>query len=93
MASERGAGPVVTEAELLEEIRRWSAAVPDREPGVLTGPEMAEALGLSYRTVITNRIPRWLKEGRLKPVRLTKPDLLGRMVPTWGYRLVEPVER
>jgi hypothetical protein len=77
----------ITEAELLEEVRRWASAVEEREPGTITGPEIGEAINRSHKTYLP-MIKRWIAAGKLEPCRVKTVDLVGRQTTTFGYRIL-----
>ena len=77
----------ITEAEVLDEIRRWADSVPEREPGVVLRREMAEVIGCCGEA-LNVPIRRWIAEGKLKPCKVPYIDVVGRHTITWGYRIV-----
>lgn len=76
----------ISEAQIMEEIRRWHETVPDREPNVLTGPEIAEIMGVCKKTAYV-RIKRWIAEGKLEPCRTGITNMTGQRTSTWAYRV------
>jgi len=77
----------ITEAEVLDELRKWASKQPEREPGVLTGSEIGDALGVSDRTYL-RMVRAMVKAGRLETCRVQITDLVGRQTTTFGYRIV-----
>ena len=79
----------ITEAEVLDELRKWASQPwqTEREPGVITGREIGEALGVSERTCL-RFVRRMVRDGRLEACRVGIVDLVGRRTPTWGYRIM-----
>lgn len=80
----------ITEAELLEELRRWSQATPEREPNVVTAKEIAGALGCCKETA-SLFIDRMLDAGRFESTRTPYVDRTGRRTTTWGYRIKDAI--
>lgn len=78
----------MNEQKLLEEIRAWANLPEDREPGMFTAREIAEAIGCSKPTAL-KRIRGFLATGKMEVCRFTITDMVGRTVPTHGYRVVE----
>ena len=76
----------ITEAEVLDELRKWASKQPEREPGVITGSEIADALGVSNRTYL-RMVRAMVKAGKLEPCRVAITDLVGRQTTTFGYRI------
>lgn len=58
----------------------------EREPGTLTTLEIAEALSVSQRTALY-LVRRWVRAGKLEPVRIRIRDVVGRTTLTYGYRI------
>ena len=77
----------VTEAELLEELKAWANAPPEREPGVFTGPEISEVMGWGREKTL-RELRKLVRAGKLKPERIPIVDIVGRHTSTNGYRVV-----
>ena len=77
---------MITEAEILAEILAWSQP-PEREPGILTGPEIAAAMGVCVKTA-QPRIRQMVAEGKLESVRFPFVNVTGAQTSTWGYMVI-----
>ena len=77
---------MISEAEILAEIQAWNKP-PERDPGTLTGPEIAEVMGLSVKTAYP-RIRSMVAAGKLEPIRFPIVNVCGTRTSTWGYRVV-----
>jgi len=78
----------MTEAELLQEVRQWANVPAEREPGVFTAREIAEAISRSEKS--TRRyIRRWVEAGKLRPEKVCITNIVGVTTTVWGYRFAE----
>ena len=77
---------MITESEILAEIQAWTKP-PEREPGILTGPEIADAMGRSTKTAYPY-IRQMVADGKLEPVRFPIINSVGARTSTWGYRVL-----
>jgi len=80
----------ITEAQIIEEIRAWSDGIPEREPGVLTGPEIAEAMGVSDKTA-RPKIKKWIRDGKIEVTSTVIMNMAQRKTRVPAYRIVSSV--
>ena len=75
----------ITEGQLLEALQR--AVTPDNPEGAMTIEDLRGQLGWSYGR-IRRELHRLKDEGKLDVLRVSRPDLTGRMLPRPAYRFV-----
>ena len=78
----------VTQASLLEALRKALEAAPD-DSGAMTTEELARAMGCSIETM-RKRLKGFLRSGAAECVKVQRECIDGRTQKTAAYRLKEP---